>query len=149
MFHWIFIIVTVLNTEVAQCFSGLIAIHFFNRHKVFLNFQQKQAIRKPSGKNYHNRLQNLLWQKLELTKKYYQQESWSNKNHPYLVHKFYIFTKGFDIMWLNFPFKKGKDTFFCIREKDWYSDTKSYDKAVFAQQLSSRSFLREDRMKGT
>ena len=52
-------------------------------------------------------------------------------------------------MWLNFPFKKGKDTFFCIREKDWYSDTKSYDKAVFAQQLSSRSFLREDRMKGT
>ena len=39
-----------------QCFSGFIAIHFFNILLVFLNVQHKQALRKLSDINYTYRL---------------------------------------------------------------------------------------------
>ena len=84
MLHWIFVIKQSKywsaepkwnwNKE-TSCFSGFIAIHFAERHQVFLNFQWKQAMRKLSGINfnYTNRRhlfpvnQNLLWQKFELS----------------------------------------------------------------------------------
>ena len=124
--------------------------------------------------------QNLLWQKFDLSQKYKQQQSWSNKNRP---HKFPIYwiwsntaaNKQFFVIYFpfhnfklktevidkksllvtelnkvgvigllhfykgilqshvtEFPFEKlqyvQKDTFYCIREKEWYFDTKSDDK---------------------
>ena len=36
-----------------RLFLGFIAIHFLNRHQIFLNFYQKQAVRTLTGINFN------------------------------------------------------------------------------------------------
>ena len=44
-----------LKTKVCDSvISGSIAIHFSNRHQIFLNFQEKQTMTKLSGIRFHN-----------------------------------------------------------------------------------------------